>query len=75
MVRNSAIVDNITTGLLSQGGSTIRITRSTITGNATAWSVVSGLMQSYGDNNIDGNSSANTAPPCVNGSSPCSAYK
>jgi hypothetical protein len=46
-------------------GSVIRVTRSTITGNAKAWdtSLNGGLVTSYGDNNIDGNANANTEPP------------
>jgi hypothetical protein len=43
---------------------TIRVTRSTITGNATGWVIHNaGVVLSYGDNNIDGNTSANTEPP------------
>jgi hypothetical protein len=65
MVRDSTIANNGTTGVLSQStGSTIRITRSTITGNATGWNTgSSGVVLSYGDNNIDGNGAANTEPP------------
>jgi hypothetical protein len=76
MVRNSTIADNLT-GLYEQGpGSTILVTRSTITGNGTGWGNNSeGVLASYGDNNIDLNNSVNTAPPCVNGTSPCTAYK
>ena len=79
MVRNSTIANNGENGLEANGtsaGSTVFVTRSTITGNNTGWAdVSSGLVLSYGDNNIDGNGSVNTAPPCVNGTSPCSAYK
>jgi Right handed beta helix region len=76
MVRNSTIANNGTDGLLAQGsGATIRVTRSTITGNAIGWTFGSpGAVLSYGDNNIDGNTGANTQPPCVNGTSPCTAY-
>ncbi len=45
-------------------GANIRVTRSTITGNTTGWLVVlTGVVTSYGDNNIDGNGSVNTEPP------------
>jgi len=71
MIRNCTIASN-NLGMGANNGSIIRITRSTITGNTTGWS---GQVLSYGDNNIDGNTNANTAPPCVNGTSPCSAYK
>jgi hypothetical protein len=60
MVRNSTIANNGTNGLAGGTGSTIRVTRSTITGNTTGWA---GVVLSYADNNIDGNGSANTEPP------------
>jgi hypothetical protein len=65
MVRNCAIANNTSLGLTAVGlGATIWVTRSTITGNATAWNAVnSGVVTSYADNNIDGNTNANTAPP------------
>ena len=71
MIRNSTIASN-NLGIGANNGSIIRITRSTITGNTTGWS---GQVLSYNDNNIDGNTNGDTAPPCVNGTSPCSAYK
>jgi hypothetical protein len=73
MVRNSTIANNSLNGLeandhnagiLTQGGATIRVTRSTITGNGAGWFIGnSGSVVSYGDNNIDGNTSVNTEPP------------
>jgi hypothetical protein len=67
MVRNSTIANNLIGGLAAQfTGATIRVTRSTITGNTTAWAALSsGTVISYGDNNIDGNGAANTAPPQI----------
>ena len=60
MVRNSIIANNGTGGLEELGGGgLIRVTRSTITANDTGWS---GTVESYADNNIDGNGSANTEP-------------
>jgi hypothetical protein len=68
MVRNSTIANNATIGLQAMASGTIRVTRSTITGNMTAWAaVLPSVVSSYDDNNIDGNGggspSANTAPP------------
>lgn len=65
MERNCTIANNAAQGLWAHGtGATIRVTRSTITGNGTAWLAdASGVVLSYTDNNIDGNGSANSAPP------------
>jgi hypothetical protein len=72
MVRNSTIANNTEGGLAAAGaGAIVSVTRSTITGNSlSAWTVVTGccappggVVSSYGDNNIDGNASANTEPP------------
>jgi hypothetical protein len=60
MVRNSTIANNSAYGLYALTNSTFRVTRSTITGNGSAWF---GTVLSYGDNNIDGNGSINTEPP------------
>ena len=64
MVRNSTIANNTFQGLVATStGATILITRSTITGNSTAWDTFSGgVVASYGDNNIDGNTSAPAEP-------------
>jgi hypothetical protein len=64
MVRNSTIANNGHDGLLADGtGASIRATRSTITGNATAWAIgPGGQVTSYADNNIEDNGSANNAP-------------
>jgi hypothetical protein len=65
MARNCTFANNLIGGLeASHTGATIRITRSTLTGNGFGWSTVaSGVVLSYGDNNIDGNGAANTEPP------------
>jgi hypothetical protein len=65
MVRNSVLANNGVDGLLAQNsGATIRVTRSTITGNAVGWTFgAPGAVLSYADNNIDGNMGANTEPP------------
>ena len=64
MVRNSTIANNTFQGLVATiTGATILITRSTITGNSTAWDTFAGgVVASYGDNNIDGNTSAPAEP-------------
>jgi hypothetical protein len=67
MVRNCTIANNSAYGLVANStspGATLRVTRSTITGNGIAWSAAaSGVVSSYADNNIDGNSSGDTPPP------------
>jgi hypothetical protein len=63
MVRNSTIANN-GTGLTAEGPiASIRATRSTITGNGTAWlNQRDGAVTSYADNNIDDKGAANNAP-------------
>jgi len=57
MVRNSTIANNVDIGLWAIAASaTLRVTRSTITGNGIGWSTSnSGTVSSYSDNNVDGN--------------------
>jgi hypothetical protein len=66
-VRNSTIVNNTHDGLSATGtGATIRVTRSTITGNGIGWEISSsGVVSSFNDNNILGNTAGNTIPPHV----------
>ena len=61
MIRNCTIASN-NLGMGANDGSTIRITRSTITGNTTGWS---GQVLSYDDNNIDNNTNGDTGPPQI----------
>jgi hypothetical protein len=65
MVRNTTIANNGINGLFAQDtGATVRVTRSTITGNGVGWNTAfGGIVLSYADNNIDGNAIANTEPP------------
>jgi hypothetical protein len=67
MVRNSTIANNGSVGLQASGtGATIRVTRSTITGNNSGWAITaSGVVSSYADNNIDGDKNTDTAPPAI----------
>ena len=67
MIRNTIIHSNGNVGLYNSGA-TIYVTRSTITANTTGWGTAapngfSPGVSSYADNNIDGNSAGNTAPP------------
>jgi hypothetical protein len=65
MVRHSTITNNSGSALEAfNAGATVRVTRSTLTGNTAGWSAFSGgAVLSYADNNIDGNESVNTEPP------------
>ncbi|HZZ17035.1 MAG TPA: right-handed parallel beta-helix repeat-containing protein, partial [Candidatus Sulfotelmatobacter sp.] len=65
LVRNSTIANNAVSGLEAvNSGATLRVTRSAITGNGSGWVGSSGgVVLSYGDNNIDGNTSVNSEPP------------
>jgi Right handed beta helix region len=64
MVQNCTVANNGADGLETSGaGATIFVTRSTITGNNTGWAASSGVVLSYGDNNIDGNTNVNSEPP------------
>jgi hypothetical protein len=67
MVRNTTVANNVSNGLIAQGvGATIRVTRSTVTGNGTGWAAPSnGVVASYDDNNIDGNTNTDTTPPPI----------
>jgi hypothetical protein len=63
MVRNSTIANNTDIGVTTAGGTAqIWLTRSTITGNGTGWY---GTVYSYEDNNIDGDTNTDTAPPAI----------
>jgi hypothetical protein len=64
MVRNSTSANNVEGLGANFTGATIRVTRSTMTGNEFGWSTSSGgVVLSYGDNNIDDNGANNTEPP------------
>jgi len=57
MIRNSTVSNNSNLGVISLGGGCkVWITRSTIMGNGTGLSSNAGQLISYGDNNVDGNS-------------------
>jgi hypothetical protein len=66
MVSHSVAANNVY-GVAAQGsGATIRLANSTLTGNASGWLVLSsGVINSYGDNYIDGNGANETAPPSI----------
>jgi hypothetical protein len=69
MVRNSTFAGNGGSGLISQGsGAQMWVTRSTITGNLYGWTNSdSGVLMSFGDNNIIGNTNDNTMPSSAGG--------
>ena len=45
------------TGIVATGAnSTVRVGQSTVAGNTSGWSITQGgILQSYGDNHVDGN--------------------
>ena len=66
MVRN-CIVGNYTKGIVANGPNTIRVTKSTVTGNVNGFSnAVDGVLISYGDNKLGGNTN-NGSPTSIVG--------
>ena len=65
MVRDSTIANNTGDGLFAENtGATIRVSRSTITGNGAGWAITStGTVTSFGDNEIIDNTTTVAAPP------------
>jgi Right handed beta helix region len=65
MVARSVAANNFY-GLFAKGfNATLRVGQSAITGNQNSWGVDGGTVQSYGDNNIDGNVDGDPAPPTI----------
>jgi hypothetical protein len=64
MILNSVTANN-NIGLQVNVGATLRIFDSIVTGNTIGWFNDGGVLQSYGNNSIDGNQSAEAAPPSV----------
>jgi len=61
MVRSSTIANSATGIGVNHAGATARVARSTITGNNLGWTAVDGAtLSSYGDNNVDGNTTDGT---------------
>ncbi len=62
-----SVAANNTYGLYAYGAaSTLRVGQSTLTGNTISWQAMSsGVLRSYGDNNIDGNSDGDPAPTTI----------
>jgi hypothetical protein len=59
-----SVAANNNTGLIAQGGATLRAAQSMVTGNSSGWlTSTGGVVESYGDNYIDGNQNNETAPP------------
>ena len=70
VIRSVAAHNNRTvvggSGLLVNGANAIlRVGQSVLTGNGSSWAVVNGTLQSYGDNNINGNGDGDPAIPTV----------
>ena len=67
MLIRSVIAHNITGVQVGVGAAaTLRVGQSSLTGNQTSWAVSSGaVLQSYGDNNINGNGDGDPAIPTV----------
>ena len=62
MVRNNTIYNN-GTGVISISAATVvRVTKSTITGNAVGFAASTGQIVSFGDNSIAGNAAGNGPP-------------
>ncbi|MGB8898080.1 MAG: hypothetical protein WCC90_01965, partial [Methylocella sp.] len=61
MLRNSVAINN-GFGLVSDNNAILRVVRSVVTGNAAGVAVgpTGGMLDSYGDNDIDGNTTNNT---------------
>ena len=56
MVARSVAANNSGTGIAALGlGAHVRVTRSTVTGNGQGWQAANAFLESYGDNNVDGN--------------------
>ena len=66
MVSHSVAANNVAGVYVSGIGATLRLANSTVTGNTNGWEAInSGVVDSYGDNYIDGNISNQTAPPSI----------
>ena len=64
MVFHSVAANNDTAFWANGAGATLRVANSMVTGNINGWKATAGgVVQSYGDNYIDGNGSNETAPP------------
>ena len=71
MVTRSVAANNSSFGIESNGkGATLWIGQSTVTGNGGGWEVYAGgVLQSYGNNQINGNAANQTQIPAVTGGS------
>src|SRR5579884_1004369 len=66
MVRNTTVANTAQFGLAAENNSTLLFGRSTISGNGQALITIgSGVLKSYGDNNIDGNGGLGSTPTSV----------
>jgi hypothetical protein len=67
MVVRSASANNNDVGIAAEGtGATLRVSQSAVTGDTNGWETFTGgSVLSYADNNIDGNSTNQSAPPSI----------
>ena len=66
LIANSAVASNGASGVVAFNSGTLRLTRSVITGNVDGWAAGSGgVVSSYADNEIDGNTNSNNSPPVI----------
>jgi hypothetical protein len=66
MVRATVVANNRAWSVISDFGAIVRVTKSAITGNGYAMIGSAGVLDTCGDNNVDGNGSdVNQAQPIV----------
>jgi hypothetical protein len=65
MVRNSTLSNNTGAAVEALTGGTIYVAHSTLSGNGNAFVIVGGQLDSYGDNNTDGNVMSGSTPTLV----------
>jgi hypothetical protein len=66
LIADSAVASNGASGVVAFNSGILRLTRSVITGNVDGWAAVSGgVVSSYADNEIDGNTNSNNSPPVI----------
>jgi hypothetical protein len=65
MVRNTTLIGNAI-GISSQDGAVVSVTQATLTANGTGWQYTNGgQLQSYGNNNVIGNSTNGTTTSSI----------
>jgi hypothetical protein len=62
MVSHSVAANNATGVVAKNSGATLRLANSTVTGNTNGWTAPGGVVDSYGDNYMKGNSDDSNHP-------------